>query len=45
MENLSLSRVIYDKEMPSDDACYESALQEITVTSHLPVTRLCHYAG
>jgi len=38
VENLSLSRLIYAKELPSDDACYESALQEITVTSPLPVT-------
>ncbi|TKA45468.1 hypothetical protein B0A54_04007 [Friedmanniomyces endolithicus] len=30
VENLSLSRVIYDKEIPSDDASYESALREIT---------------
>ncbi|KAK0941861.1 hypothetical protein LTR29_006587 [Friedmanniomyces endolithicus] len=30
VENLSLSRLIYAKELPSDDACYESALQEIT---------------
>jgi len=40
VENLALSRVIYDKQIPSDDACYESALQEITVTSYSPVIRL-----